>query len=140
MPVRFVNSSTLSITCLRCAPFSRYARAKKSRYSCTVMSECVGNAPGPKTIERGARGPLGLLHATDAVEERVAARRLVERREDAHRRRLARAVRSDEADHFSRTERERHVVERGRAAEFFSQTADFNSHARSRPSTPRAPS
>src|SRR5262245_39899078 len=69
-----------------------------------------------------------LFNHRDAVYQRVAGGRLVERRENPHRGRLARAVRADKADHLARRESERDVINRARRAEMLLQIDDFDLH------------
>ena len=54
---------------------------------------------------------LGMVEDAHAVEQDVSAVGVVERREDAHRRGLAGAVRTDEADDLARAEGERNMVD-----------------------------
>ena len=60
---------------------------------------------------------VGILGDVDAADLHGAMIRQIERREDAHRGRLARAVGPDEADHLAGQQRKRHAVDRAHAAE-----------------------
>ena len=81
-----------------------------------------------------ARDPphlLRMVHDRVAADARIAALRRVERRQDPHRRRLAGAVRPDEAEHLAALDAERHVVHRVDAVEVADQPVELEHRRRS---------
>ena len=101
----------------------RSARAKKSRYS---VDGRVGVDAGVVGHEAG--DPPHLLRIVDdgvAADARVAALRRIQRRQDAHRRRLAGAVGADEAEHLAALDAERDVVNGVDAVEVADQSVEL---------------
>ena len=85
--------------CAGASPRRSCARAKKSRYSVDGRVRVHAGV-----VRHEARDPAHLLrivHDRVAADARVAALRRIERRQNAHRRRLAGAVRPDEAEHLA---------------------------------------
>ena len=116
-----------------CAPrrrrAGRSARAKKSRYSSTVVLRVDAGV-----VRHEAGDPPHLLRLVDdrvAADARVAALRRVQRRQDAHRRRLAGAVRADEAEHLAALDAERDVVHGAHAVEVADEPVELRASPRS---------
>ena len=85
-----------------------------------VRAEIVGHEAEP------AAHAVGIVDDREAVDERVAGGRLVERGQDPHAGRLAGAVGADVAEHLARGDRERHVVHRVRVVEHAMQAAELD--------------
>ena len=84
-----------------------------------------------------ARDPSHLLGVIDdgvSADPRIAFLRRVQRRQDAHRRRLARAVGADEPEHLAAVHAERHVIDGTHAAEVADEPVDLQHRAHGRPS------
>ena len=73
-----------------------------------------------------AADAIGIVDAREAIDERVASGRQIERRQNSHAGRLARAVGADVAEHLAAADLERHVLHGTRRAEEAKQPLQFD--------------
>ena len=79
-----------------------------------------------RQVAGAALGLDGLIEDVEAGDDGLAVGRRHVPGEDAHRRRLARAVRPEEAEDFAALDPERHVVDRGDATVAFREVLDLD--------------
>ena len=85
-----------------------------------IRAEIIGHESQP------AAHAVRIVDHREAIDKRIARRRLVERRQNSHARRLAGPIRPDVTEHLARIHFERHVVHRVRLVEHAVQAAKLN--------------
>ena len=126
MPFRLVNCSTESTTASRFGAAQVVRPGEKVEVFVDRHVAVRGQGVGHEADV--AAGLLRIVDQRHAVDVRVAVGRIVERGQDAHRRGLAGAVGTDEAEDVAGGELERDVVDRLGLAEVPLQVDDSNVH------------